>query len=73
MEYGLFNIDEKPQSQGFEAASFDIIIGANVLHDAKIIKETLKNFRYMLTKEGMLVALEVTTNKIYRELENMDR
>ncbi len=68
VEYGLFNIDEKPQSQGFEAASFDIIIGANVLHDAKIIKETLKNFRYMLTKEGMLVALEVTTNKIYHKV-----
>ncbi len=68
MEYGLFNIDEKPQAQGYDPASFDIIIGANVLHDARMIKETLKNFRYLLSKEGMLVALEVTTNKIYHKV-----
>lgn len=68
VEYGIFNIDEKPQSQGFEAASYDIIIGANVLHDARMIKETLKSFRYMLAKEGMLAALEVTTNKIYHKV-----
>lgn len=68
VEYGLFNIDEKPQAQGYDPASFDIIIGANVLHDARMIKETLKNFRYLLSKEGMLVALEVTTNKIYHKV-----
>lgn len=68
VQYGLFNIDEKPQAQGYEPASFDIIVGANVLHDAKVIDETLKNFRYLLTGEGMLLALEVTTNKIYHKV-----
>lgn len=31
-------------------------------------QKKVKNFRYMLTKEGMLVALEVTTNKIYHKV-----
>lgn len=68
VEYKLFNIDKTPQEQGYEPESFDIIFGANVLHDAKIIKNTLKSFRYMLSKEGILAALEVTTNKIYHKV-----
>ncbi|WP_173472379.1 non-ribosomal peptide synthetase [Eubacterium ruminantium] len=68
IKYGIFNIDQLPQAQGYQPECFDIIIGANVLHDSKIINKTLKNFRYMLAKEGMLVALEVTTNKIYHKV-----
>ncbi|SDY37521.1 non-ribosomal peptide synthetase [Lachnobacterium bovis] len=68
VKYGIFNIDELPQKQGYSEESFDIIIGANVLHDAMVIKKTLKNFRYLLSKEGLLVALEVTTNKIFHKV-----
>lgn len=68
VEYDLFDIDKKPQIQGYQPSSFDIIIGANVLHDAKIIRETLKNFRYILSKEGMLLLLEATTNKIHQKV-----
>ena len=68
IKYGIFNIDQLPQSQGYQPESFDIIIGANVLHDAGIIQKTLKHFRYLLAKEGMLAALEVTSNKIYHKV-----
>lgn len=68
INYRLFNIDEAPQSQGYAPASFDIIIGANVLHDARIIRKTLKNLRFMLSNEGMLAALEVTENKVYHKV-----
>ncbi len=68
IQYGIFNIDQPPQSQGYQPESFDIIIGANVLHDAGVIQQTLRHFRYLLAKEGMLAALEVTSNKIYHKV-----
>lgn len=68
VKYGLFNIDEYPQIQGFEAGSYDIILGANVLHDAKNIKHTLKNLRTLLKNDGILSVLEVTTNKLYHKV-----
>lgn len=68
IKYDIFNIDKLPQAQGYEPECFDIIVGANVLHDARVIKKTLKNFRYMLSKEGMLAALEVTSNKVYHKV-----
>jgi yersiniabactin nonribosomal peptide synthetase len=68
VNYELYNIDEYPQLQGFDPDKYDIIIGANVLHDAKFIGTTLKNLRTLLKNDGLLAILEVTTNKLYHKV-----
>lgn len=65
MEYKLYNIDLYPQVQGFPLGSYDIVIGANVLHDAKILDATLGHLRSLLSDGGMLAILELTQNKLY--------
>lgn len=68
IDYGLFNIDEYPQIQGYDPSSYDIIIGANVLHDAKILDNTIENLRTLLSNNGLLVILELTTNKLFHKV-----
>ncbi|PYG89177.1 amino acid adenylation domain-containing protein [Ruminiclostridium sufflavum DSM 19573] len=65
VDYGLYNIDNYPVTQGYDYGKYDIIIGANVLHDAKILNTTLQYLRSLLTNQGMLVILELTTNKLF--------
>lgn len=62
IKYGLFDINEEPQSQGYEYGYYDIIIGANVLHDAKNIDISLNYLKNLMTGEGLLILLEGTKN-----------
>ncbi len=62
IEYGVYNIDEEPQEQGFTPHSYDVIIGANVLHDAKYLTKTLNHFKSLLTEDGFCLILELTEN-----------
>lgn len=60
VEYKLFNIDEPLENTGFEQNSYDIILGANVLHDAKDLPHTLFSMNKLLKKNGMFIVLEIT-------------
>ena len=60
VEYSLYNIDDPTENVGFENNNYDIIIGANVLHDAKNIDVTLGSFWKLLKNDGMLIILEIT-------------
>lgn len=64
IKYGYYNIDEHPEMQGYEAGTFDIIIGANCLHDSADIRTTLGYLRLLLKKGGMLAVLELTENLV---------
>lgn len=64
----LFDIESSPGSQGIEPESFDIIIGANVVHATKNIKNVLSNIRSILKTDGVLLLNEIARVEIFATL-----
>jgi len=62
VSYGLLDIDRSPGEQGYPAGTADVVIAANVLHDARDLPATLRHLRSLLTTGGLLVMLEGTVN-----------
>lgn len=62
LEQRVFDIDADPAEQGFAPGCADVILAANVLHDAKSIGQTLTRLRALLSPGGLLVLLESTVN-----------
>ena len=60
LEFGVINIDNDFLSQGIEPQSVDLIIAANVIHDAKNILQCLTSLKKVLSPEGMIVFVEGT-------------
>ena len=68
ISYGMIDIDELPQSQGYQAGQFDIIIAANVLHDSADIRKSLRNLRTLLDSSGVIIMLEVTESRHFHKI-----
>jgi acyl transferase domain-containing protein/acyl-CoA synthetase (AMP-forming)/AMP-acid ligase II/SAM-dependent methyltransferase len=62
IEYGLFDINNGYAEQGYEPASFDLILAANVIHTAKHVDRTLHQLRELLVPGGALMLIEGTVN-----------
>jgi pyochelin synthetase len=62
VEYGVLDVDRDPAAQGQPTGSADLIIGANVLHDAKDLPRTLTYLRGVLAPGGLLLLIEGTAN-----------
>ena len=62
VNYGVLNIDKNPLEQNYESHSFDVIVAANVLHDAHHINQTLQYLRSLLAPGGLMIVLEATQN-----------
>ncbi|KAL1970796.1 hypothetical protein VTN77DRAFT_2630 [Rasamsonia byssochlamydoides] len=60
MDFKKLDIEVDPQSQGFSAGSYDLIIAVNVLHATSEMKNTLQNVRRLLKPGGRLVLMEIT-------------
>ncbi len=60
VKYGLLNIEQLPQNQGYESHSYDIVVAANVLHATRNLEETLQNVKSLLAPGGILLVWEVT-------------
>ncbi|MFD9355174.1 amino acid adenylation domain-containing protein [Streptomyces sp. NPDC060031] len=60
--YGLFDIDADPAGQGLAPGGVDVIVAANVLHDARHLTRSLRNMRELLAPGGLLVLIEGTVN-----------
>lgn len=58
VDYQRLDIEQTPASQGFAAASFDIVIAANVLHATRAIGETLDHVAQLLAPGGCLLLRE---------------
>ncbi|MEM1366472.1 MAG: SDR family NAD(P)-dependent oxidoreductase [Cyanobacteria bacterium P01_H01_bin.15] len=57
VEYTLLDIERAPQSQGF-AATYDVVVAANVLHATADLQQTLTHVRELLAPGGELILLE---------------
>lgn len=55
-----FNLNQDFQAQGFAASSFDIVICANVLHNARHIPKALDAIHTLLAPEGILAAIDAS-------------
>ncbi|MDX2679230.1 non-ribosomal peptide synthetase [Streptomyces soliscabiei] len=64
IDYGVCDIDEDFTEQGQRPGSADIVLAANVLHDAKNLDTTLGHIQRVLAPGGALIAIEGTENSL---------
>jgi malonyl CoA-acyl carrier protein transacylase/SAM-dependent methyltransferase/acyl carrier protein len=62
VEYGLFDVDEAPTTQGYAPQSFDLIVSANAVHACTDLRVALRHLHSLLAPGGLLVLVESTTN-----------
>ena len=60
VRYGLLDINKDPVEQGYDAGTYDLVVGANVLHTADDLQRSLGYVRSLLAPGAVLVALETT-------------
>ena len=60
IEYKTFDLEKDFAAQGFDVASFDLIIASNALHTAHNLNFSLQNIGSLLSSQGRLMLLEVT-------------
>ncbi|MWA16236.1 class I SAM-dependent methyltransferase [Streptomyces sp. BA2] len=66
----LFDINADPAVQGFAPGSHDVILAANVLHNARHAGRALAALRELLTPDGLLVLVESCRER-YQALTSM--
>jgi pyochelin synthetase len=71
VSYGLFDINEEYWKQGLTAASWDIIICANVLHNSRHAPTVLSSLKELAVPGGALLIIEATRD-IYSLLTSME-
>ncbi|GAA3464513.1 methyltransferase [Saccharothrix longispora] len=70
LRFGTFDIDDDPTGQGVGAGELDVVLGANVLHNARDLGATLRGLRDLLVPGGLLVFVD-TTREIRQLLTSM--
>lgn len=63
VEFKLLNIEKGVEEQGHEIASCDIVIATNVLHATCIMRNTIRQAKTLLKKNGWLIINEGTKNQ----------
>ena len=58
LDFGVLDISREPVAQGFAPGSFDLVLGANVVHATPRVEETLAHLRTLLAPGGLLLLLE---------------
>jgi acyl transferase domain-containing protein/SAM-dependent methyltransferase len=62
VSYARFDLETPPGDQGFQPASFDIILASNAVHAVRNLPETLAYLRSLLCPSGVLILIESTTH-----------
>ena len=60
MSYRVFDLERDAASQGFTAASFDLVVGANVIHATRDVGATVAALHELLVPDGVLMMLEMS-------------
>lgn len=72
VRYGLFDINAEAPEQGIAQNSVDVVICANVLHNARDIRVVLERLKSILAPGGWLVFIEPTRTHNYPLLISME-
>ena len=67
VECKIFDLEKPGTEQGFEAGSFDFIIGTNVLHAVSDVRAALRHLHELLAPGGSLVFMDVATPQLWTE------
>jgi len=62
VSYACLDVDEVPTRIGFPERCFDVIIGANAVHCARVLADTLPRLGALLVDRGLLILREGNTN-----------
>lgn len=62
VSYARFDLEIPPSEQGFQAASFDIVLASNAVHAVRNLPDTLAYLRSLLRPSGVLLLIESTTH-----------
>ncbi|MFE1978986.1 SDR family NAD(P)-dependent oxidoreductase [Streptomyces hygroscopicus] len=65
LDYRTLDLDRDPAEQGFAAASFDLVIAANVLHATTDVRRALGHITELLDAGGRLLAVEFHDNDLF--------
>ncbi|HWP96053.1 MAG TPA: SDR family NAD(P)-dependent oxidoreductase, partial [Syntrophomonadaceae bacterium] len=68
LTYEIFNVEESIAVQGIDEGGYDILIATNVLHATKNIRQTLRNAKAALKKNGWLLLNEISSNSLFTHL-----
>ncbi|KAE8372689.1 hypothetical protein BDV26DRAFT_273649 [Aspergillus bertholletiae] len=64
--FAVFDIEKDPVKQGFEEASYDLVIADNVFHATRCLDTTLRHARKLLKPGGKLALFELTDPEVVR-------
>ncbi len=58
--YGILDVEQPPQEQGYPAHGYDVVVAVNMLHVTRNMGETLEHVRSLLAPGGLLLIWEIT-------------
>ncbi|MDZ4405947.1 SDR family NAD(P)-dependent oxidoreductase [Prosthecobacter sp.] len=65
VEYKIFDLEKPGTEQEFEAGTFDLILGANVVHAVSDVRAALHNIHDLLAPGGTLLFVDVATPHLW--------
>lgn len=71
VSYGLYDINKEYWLQGIEALAYDVIVCANVLHNARNVPEVIETLKEIAAPGGTLIIIEAT-KEAYTLLTSME-
>ncbi len=67
VEFKIFDLEKPGVEQEFEPGTFDFIIGTNVLHAVKDVRDALRNLHGLLAPGGSLIFMDSATPQLWTE------
>ena len=64
----IFNVEAPLAGQNISAGGYDVAIATNVLHATRNIRQTLRNAKAALKKNGLLILNELSGNALFSHL-----
>lgn len=64
ISYRTLDIEQDPETQGFDVQSYDVVVASGVLHATKNLNDTLQNVRKLLKPGGRLILVEIVHDTI---------
>ncbi|GAE05097.1 malonyl CoA-acyl carrier protein transacylase [Paenibacillus sp. JCM 10914] len=68
LTYKIFNVDAPAAGPNTPMGEFDIAIATNVLHATRNIRQTLRNVKSVLKKNGIVLINELSDNRLFTHL-----
>jgi phthiocerol/phenolphthiocerol synthesis type-I polyketide synthase E len=66
--FGVLDIARDPLAQGFPAAGYDVVLGANVVHATPRIADTLRHLTSLLAPGGLLALVETVRQRRWGDM-----